>query len=251
MGIDSAEIEGKEQEADIGQAVSKAENLLLPIPMCKGNILNREITKEELLGYIREGQRIFGGCIDKEWKRRAEEKGVVCYDYMEEETIAVYNSIATAEGTIAEMIRTYPRNLHGTKVLILGFGRCARTLAAKLKAMDADVAIAARKAEALMEAYANGYDTVKLSDLSAGIQEYPLIVNTIPARVLTGRELALVSSDSAIYEIASYPYGVDVEAAKELGVKVVVCPALPAKYAPVSSVEILEQYIMEKQGGST
>ena len=32
------------------------------------------------------------------------EKGVSCYDYMEEETIAVKNAVATAEGAIAEAI---------------------------------------------------------------------------------------------------------------------------------------------------
>lgn len=212
---------------------------------------DHSVTKEEVLEYIQEGQCIFGGCIDKEWRRRAEEKGAVCYDYMEEEPIAIYNSIATAEGTIAEIIRTYPRNLHGTKVLILGFGKCARTLAGKVKGLDASVTIAARRAEARMEAYAEGYKSMKLTDLSAKIQEYPIIVNTIPDRVLKRQELAVLGLENAIYEIASYPYGVDVEAAKELGVKVVVCPALPAKYAPISSVEILEQYIMEKKGGST
>lgn len=237
-------------------AVTLAENLLLPIPMCKGNRLNIqqqdiEVTKEELLRHIRAGQRIFAGCIDQEWKRRALEKGAECYDYMEEKTIAIYNSIATAEGTIAEMISTYPRNLHGTSVLILGFGTCARALAARLKALSARVCIAARSQTALMEAYESGYETVKLSKLSEELGSYPLIVNTIPVRILTKKELAFLQKEAVIYEIASLPYGVDVEGARALGVTVMICPALPAKYAPVSSAEILKQYILEKQGGNT
>ena len=237
-------------------AVLLAENLLLPIPMCKENRLNIqqqgiEVTKEDVLRYVRAGQKIFAGCMDKEWKRQAEEKGAVCYDYMEEKKIAIYNSIATAEGALAEIIRSYPCNLHGAKVLVLGFGTCGKTLAAKLKALSAVVCIAARSEEALMEAYANGYRTVMLENLPPVLEEYPVIVNTIPARILDKPKLALVKEKTMIFEIASFPYGVDVEAAKELGVDVKVCPALPAKYAPVSSAEILKQYILEKQGGHT
>lgn len=247
--------ENAEEAATIEQAVSKAQNLLLPIPMCKGGKLNlqtdTEVTKEDLLEYIRAGQRIFAGCMDEEWKRAAGEKGAVCCDYMEEQTIALYNSIATAEGTIAEILRTYPQNLHGTQVLVLGFGKCAKTLAAKLKALDAKVSIAARSAAALMEAYTNGYHTVKLEVLSGVIGEYSVLVNTIPARILTGQELSHLKEEAVIYEIASFPYGVDTEAAKELGVQVYICPSLPAKYAPVSSAKILKQYIIEKQGGNT
>lgn len=254
-GLGEEEKNGVEA-ASVEQAVSQAENLLLPIPMCKGSMLNIqqkevEVTKEELLEYVRAGQRIFAGCIDKEWKQKAEEKGAICYDYMEEKTIAIYNSIATAEGVLAEIIRTFPRNLHGTKVLILGFGICAKTLAAKMKALDATVSIAARAEHALMEAYANGYHAVKLEALWEVLEEYPVIVNTIPARILTKKELLKIKKEAAIYEIASLPYGVDVDVAKELGVKVSICPALPAKYAPISSAEIFMQYILEKQGGNT
>ena len=236
-------------------AVSLAQNLLLPIPMCKGtklNIQQQDIvgTKEDILKYIRKGQRIFAGCMDQAWVERAREKGAVCYDYMEEKNIAIYNSIATAEGTIAEILQTCPRNLHGAKVMILGYGTCAKTLAVKLRGLAAEVCIAARSDQALMEAYANGYRMIKLEKMSEIIKEYSIIVNTIPARVIGRNELECVNEETEIYEIASFPYGVDMDMANELGITVKVCPSLPAKYAPVSSAEILKQYIMEKSGGS-
>lgn len=236
-------------------AVSLAQNLLLPIPMCKGNKLNIqqqdiEGTKEDILKYIRKGQRIFAGCMDKVWVERVREKGVLCYDYMEERNIAIYNSIATAEGTIAEILQNFPRNLHGAKVMILGYGTCAKTLAVKLKGMSAEVCVAARSDHALMEAYANGYRMIRLEKMSEILKEYSIVINTIPARVFGRKELECVNEEMEIYEIASYPYGVDVDTANELGITVRVCPSLPAKYAPISSVEILKQYIMEKSGGS-
>ena len=235
-------------------AVTLAENLLLPIPMCKGNRLNiqqqdMEESKERVLKYLRKGQRVFAGCMDKTWIKQAKEKGVICYDYMEDKSIAIFNSIATAEGTIAEILQTYLRNLHGTKIMVLGYGTCAKTLAVKLRGLAAEVCIAARSEHALMEAYVNGYTTIRLEKISEVLNEYPLIVNTIPARVITRKELESVDTEAEIYEIASFPYGVDLDTAKELGIKVSVCPALPAKYAPVSSAEILKQYILKKSGG--
>ncbi|MBQ3165130.1 MAG: hypothetical protein IJC02_11475 [Lachnospiraceae bacterium] len=236
-------------------AVSLAENLLLPIPMCKGNRINIQqqdivVTKEDVLKYLKKGQCVFAGCMDKVWSERAKEKGVACYDYMEEKSIAIYNSIATAEGTIAEILLSYPRNLHGIKVMVLGYGICAKTLAAKLRGLSAKVCIAARSEHALMEAYANGYCKIRLEKISEVIGEYPLIINTIPARVVTRKELESVDKEVEIYEIASFPYGVDIDTANELGITVRICPSLPAKYAPISSAEILKQYILEKTGGN-
>ena len=133
---------------------------------------------------------------------------------------------------------------------MLGYGNCAKTLAVKLKGISAEVCIVARSDQALMEAYASGYCIMKLEKVSEVIKEYPLIVNTIPARIITRKELECVDKEAEIYEIASFPYGVDIDIANKLGVTVRICPSLPAKYAPVSSAEILKQYILEKTGGS-
>lgn len=250
-GVDA--LVGSDGEADsLEQVVLEAENLLLPIPMCKGEWLNiqqkdLEISKNTLLQYIQKGQQIFSGCIDEAWKQKAEEKGAQCFDYMQEKTIAIYNSIATAEGTIAEMIRTYPKNLHGEKVLVLGFGTCAKTLAAKLKALDVDVTIAARREDARMEAHVQGYRTVALDQLTEIIGYYFLMVNTIPSRILTKALLKEIRQDAVLYEIASAPYSFVEEEAKTLGITYHICPALPAKYAPVSSAEMLKKFIENKK----
>ena len=258
FGAETKKAKKAKKAATIEQALTSAENVLFPIPMCKGEWLNAQqdvkLTKEMLLEYVQQGQRIFGGCIDLAWKAKAQEKGAVCYDYMQDDTIAIYNSIATAEGTIAEIIKTYPKNLHDTKVLVLGYGKCAKTLAIKLKALNVKVSIAARSAHALMEAYASGYDTMSFKEEESTkkrMRDYAIIVNTIPDRILTKQVLAGMDKETCIYDIASFPYGVDMDAVKELGMMAYLCPALPAKYAPVSSAEILKQYIIEKQGGNT
>jgi dipicolinate synthase subunit A len=54
---------------------------------------------------------------------------------MKDEKIVILNAIATAEGTIMEAIRSSDQNLHGSNCIELGYGRCAKVLAQKLKAL--------------------------------------------------------------------------------------------------------------------
>lgn len=243
--------ERKVQRAEsLKEAVEKCSILLLPIPMCKKgkiNITGEEITEEEFLTYLKSGQSLYAGKITDKFQKAAEKKGVSCYDYMEEERIAIYNSIATAEGTIAEMIRTSLCNLQGRKVLVLGYGRCGRILAKKLQALDALVTVCARRKEVLMEAHVFGCQTFPLQELGNRIKEFPLIINTIPERILGKEILKEADPASIFYEIASEPYGIDGEEAKKRKIRVEILGALPGKYSPVSSALILKEYILENR----
>lgn len=230
-------------------AIKNAENIVLPLPMHKGNNLNiqSETTYhiKELIGYMKKGQTVFAGCISREFRELMDHKGVRYFDFMEQKEISIYNSIATAEGLIAEMILSTPENLHGSKALILGYGTCAKTLAAKLKGLHVLTCICARSEAALMEAYTFGHHTEKLSNLSNIVNDYSLIINTIPSKILKKDILEQINQQTRIFEIASYPYGIDMEAAQKLNVNVKLCMSLPAKYAPVSSADILTRFILK------
>ncbi|MBR3606138.1 MAG: hypothetical protein IKL51_00970 [Lachnospiraceae bacterium] len=232
---------------DFEEAVTGAQNLLFPIPFCKGNRINlsetKEVTQEELLQLLSPGQKLFAGVIGKDFVEKAKEKGVICYDYMTEERIAVFNSIATAEGTIGEILHSFPYNLHGTPVLVLGYGRCAKTLVRKLKALDAKIAVYARRKDASMEAYAQGAEPIEKGALLQEMKKYPLVINTIPERIFRGEEIKQLSLGTIIYEIASYPYCMDPKEAEEFRVKFRICSGLPGKYSPLSSAIMLKEYI--------
>lgn len=243
------ESEGKEAES-FDEAITKAKNLLLPIPLAKGNRINlspaQEVTIEDLLELLSEGQKVFAGAIDEYFVEKAKEKGVICHDYMKEERIAIYNSIATAEGTIGEILQSFPHNLHGTPVLVLGYGRCAKTLVRKLQAMEGKVTVYARRIEARMEAYAQGADRIEKEVLLQEIQKYPIVINTVPERIFNKEALKQFNKRSVIYEIASYPYCMDPKEAQDSGLRLQICGGLPGKYSPVSSARVLKEYIMEK-----
>lgn len=138
-----------------------------------------------------------------------------------------------------EAIKHSNYNLHGSQSLVLGFGRCAKILAAKLKAMDSQVTIAARKQEDLSYAYAYGYDTVMFQNLENHLSNYHYVFNTVPTLVLKDNYLSQLRKDVTIIDIASAPGGTDFTSAKELGLNASLCLGLPGKVAPKTSAQIL------------
>ena len=235
---------------ELREAVCQAENLLFPIPFLKQekiNLSGEEVRIEELEKLVLPGQKLYGGNLPYKLKEQLRKKGVVCYDYMEDESIAVYNSIATAEGTIAEILQSFPYNLHGTSVLVLGYGRCARTLVNKLLAMKAKVTVYARRREAGMEAYAQGADYMEKHEFLKETEKFPIVINTIPERIFVKEDLEKIPFHTQIYEIASYPYCMDPKEAEKKKINFFICGGLPGKYSPISSAMILKEYLMEKR----
>jgi dipicolinate synthase subunit A len=179
------------------------------------------------------------------------QRDIHCYDYMQSEEISLYNSIATGEGILAEAIANYPYNLHKSNCLVIGYGRCGRTLADKLKGLGAHVTICARKPQVLSSADCLGYEGISMEHLEDMIQNYQLIFNTAPHPVLTREILEHLTPCSQIYDLASPPGGIDKNGADVLGLTTFSCLGLPGKYAPAASADALYDYILETLKNNT
>ncbi len=201
--------------------------------------LPEDMTVEHAAGLLTEGHLLFGGVLPPSIIKACETKGIFFHDLMKDERIAILNAIATAEGTIMEAIAGSDRNLHGSKCLVLGYGRCARVLAAKLKALDAHVLAAARSTEAVAYAEAAGLSALFLPYIKCVLPSCDFIFNTIPAPILTPDCLDYVDKHTCIIDIASAPGGVDFTYAAKLGLNARLCLGLPGKVAPRTSSDIL------------
>lgn len=232
------------------EAVREADTVVLPIPVSKDETelfcQERKILLTEILQWMEGGQRIVGGCIPEFMKKQAKEKGVVCSDFMEDECLAVYNSIATAEGAIAEAIMKSPLNLNKSRCMILGYGRCGKTLAAYLKGMFCHVTVCARRKEVREKALITVDHVCDFSQLDKELPECLFLFNTVPEMILGKDKLRVVNSKVCIIDIASAPYGVDFEAARELGINAHLCSGLPGKYAPEASGEIMASMLTDR-----
>ena len=161
------------------------ELVLLPVVTAKLDL-------KQMICQLQKGQRVFGGNLPEFFQDACMEKGVSCYDYMEEETIAVKNAVATAEGAIAEAICFSEETLYGAKVLVTGYGRCGRVLADRLCGMRCEVTVLEQEPEKRAIAEISGCHSVQnieeiLTEHTAG--EYRFLFHTIP--VMIWKEVAL------------------------------------------------------------
>ncbi len=218
--------------------------LIGPIPLTRDLVSiasanTMELNTSMLANSLTKKHILIAGILPETIVSQCEKKGIPFYDLMKDEKITILNAIATAEGSIMEAIKDSPINLHGNNCLILGYGRCAKVLADKLKGLDANVIIAARSSEALAYAEAAGLKTILLSEIRSILPSCPFIFNTIPALVLDQSMLSQVPKDVTIIDIASAPGGIDYEYALRHNLHAKLCLGLPGKVSPRTSADIL------------
>ena len=218
--------------------------LIGPIPLTKDMVSissskTLDLNTNNITNLLTKDHILIGGIIPSHLIDHCTTKGIPFYDLMKDEKITILNAIATAEGTIMEAINNSSINLHGSTCLVLGYGRCAKVLAAKLKAMDTDVIVAARSEEALAYAWAAGHRTVSLINIRHIIPSCEFIFNTIPALILDKECLSHVRPEVTIIDIASAPGGIDYEYAMKQNLNAKLCLGLPGKVSPRSSADIL------------
>lgn len=201
-------------------------------------------TLYELLMKLKSGQHLLGGMLPGWFIRRCGENGITASDYFGDERLEIMNLIPTVEGCIELMIRESDITVFGSKVLITGYGKIGKTLAGSLRALGAQVCVAARKKSDFAWAQINGLKTVEYADLKDCIGNFDFIVNTVPSQVLGEAELENVKKSCLLTDLASRPGGMDFAAAKLLGLKAVHALSLPGKTSPVSAAEYIYEAII-------
>lgn len=205
-----------------------------------------DMLEEEFYRSLISDQMVFGGVIPKRFEELCREKNVLCYDFMKDEPLAVFNAVSTAEGAILEAIRNKETNIHGSETLVLGYGRCGRVLADKLKGMGARVTVCSRCPVELACTETCGLSGLSLGELEEKIHRFEYIYNTIPAVLLRRNLLTRMRRDVLIIDIASGEGGVDYAWAKRLGIEALHCLGLPGKYAPKISAKGLVDFVIRE-----
>ena len=163
--------------------------------------------------------------------------------YARSETYQIANAALTAEAAAALIGRELA--LRDTEVLVLGYGRVGSLTAEALRGAGAVVTAADRSEEKCAWAEARGFATVDLQAMEGALSGAQVVVNTIPAPVLTQDAIPLTRADTLLVELASAPGGIDAAAAHELGRKYLAAPGLPGRYAPERAAEILLEAVYE------
>lgn len=235
-----------------GEALEGADCLILPLPCVRDGRLNAPFSSVEhsavdILRLAEPGTVVCAGMAG-EIRCECEALGLPLYDYFEREDFALSNALLTAEGCVGLMLTESERSLHGSRVLICGFGRIGKMLAPRLLALGARVTVAARSEEALAWARSMGCGTLRLR--RGGLSgDFDFAVNTIPAAIFGPAELERLRP-ARLYELASPPYGFDADAAARLGLSLTRAPGLPGRCAPESAAEAVRDSIYRIMEGS-
>ena len=233
----------------IDEVIEENDIIIGPIPFSSNkneiNMLfsNEKLEVEEFFNKITANKVVIAGSISEDYVKKAEASGAKVIDILKREELAVLNAISTAEGTINIAIQETSRTLHGSNVLVMGFGRVGKVLAKMLDGIGANVYCEARKNVDLAWVKAYGYHPIHLNDLDEHLGKFDIIINTIPFIVLDDKKLDLIKQNCLIIDIASNPGGVDKNAAKAKGIKSIWALSLPGKVAPVTSAEFIKDTI--------
>ncbi len=214
-----------------------AEAIVLPMPVSRDGVtLNaplcqQKINLSDILSKINKTQILLLGIT----KINHQEY----YDYYNNENFLNKNSALTAEGAIASAICDTNFALLDSRILVVGYGRLGKALCRRLVNFDCRLTASARKYSDFEQITQLGINCVNTNELKDIINEFDVIFNTVPYPVLDKDVLQNAKKDALFIELASAPYGIDFDYAKQNNLNVKIEAALPSRCAPKTAGEII------------
>lgn len=205
-----------DQAEDPEAALTRADLALLPLKPFQGEQLQlgqRTLEWALLPLVMKPGAILVAGEFPTEAETWLRSQGIWCAGVLEDPAYLVENAAVTAEGALCLALELMPRTLWGAEVLVIGWGRIGKFLAAKLAALGAKVTVAARREQQWAELESLGFRPEETGRYHQGLGDYDLIVNTVPAPVLTLEQVGETKSGCCLIELASQPGGIPEEAA--------------------------------------
>ncbi|MHC1750755.1 MAG: dipicolinate synthase subunit DpsA [Cellulosilyticaceae bacterium] len=211
--------------------ICECQYIIGPIPFSQDSksvftpLSNIYIPIEQYMVYAANSYSIVGA-LKKDIKLLFEKHHLKYKDLMDLDEVAILNAIPTAEGAIQYAMQNSEITLHGSKCLVLGFGRCGKILANKLRGIGVEVWVEARSTTDLAFISTYGYIPLPLNSLKNHIGEFDFIFNTIPVVLLDENCIKQFAPDVVYIELASAPGGIDLCACNANKVNHVPAPSL-------------------------
>lgn len=238
------------QDINLYEIKNEYKTIVLPLPYTlDGKFVNTmsdkiKIEISELLQNFAKDSVILAGKCNRDFVKLAENKDFCIVDYFEREELQILNAIPTAEGAIQIAMQEVPFTIHSSKCLIIGNGRIGKILAKMLTGIGADVTVAARKSRDRATLFSFGVKGISTSELYENIGRFDIIFNTVPNLMIDADMLAKTSRNALVVDLASVPGGVDFEAARKMGIKVIWALSLPGKVAPDTAGDIIGKTLL-------
>lgn len=231
----------------------RVDALLLPaVPMediehVSAPFYEKRLPIKELAAKIKRGGTVFSGDLPRETEYELLSSGFVVENYMRDEKTVLLNTVPTAEGALGIAIGETPRTVRGSAAAVIGYGRVGESCAELFRSVGASVTVFERREDKRTRAKLRGSAAASID--SVGNYRGDIIINTVPARILTEEVLCGLPKSTLVIDLASKPGGVDMRAAAALGVNVIWALALPGKTAPATAGEIIGEFVASRLKG--
>ncbi len=196
-------------------------HLLLPVPSFSGG----DTYLAHLLTKLPDELIISGGNLNSPLL-----EGYRVVDFLQDPYYLAENAAITADCAVDILDDRFPDGLCRKSALIIGWGRIGKCLGQKLRALDADVTIAARKPADLAMIRALGCRSLAITDAAEETGRYDITLNTVPVLLFPG---VRTKPGAVILELASKP-GIT-------GGNIINARGLPGKMAPVRSGKLIAE----------
>ncbi len=203
------------------------DNVTLIAPFSEKNI-----NIEDLFLKIKNNQLLIGGYISDSIKDKARENNINLIDILEREEMVLLNAIPTAEGAIKIAIEETDITLHGSNIMIIGYGRIGKLLSKILNGMGSNITTVVKSYKSFAESISNNYNCVLYKEINNNLSNIDIIFNTVPSTVLDIDNIKYLKKDCLVIDLSSPPFGVDYDACKNMNIKALWARSLPGKVAP-------------------
>lgn len=137
-GLEEAEFKESDiQKTTLENVIKNTNTIFGSIPFSKDNeniyspFSRRRLKIKEILPQIK-NKKFITGAVNGEVIKLAKNYNIEITDVLKNDSLTILNAIPTAEGAIQIAMEESKRTLHGSKILILGFGRIGKVLAKML-----------------------------------------------------------------------------------------------------------------------
>lgn len=227
---------GDENLAELRCCDAVVSNWPMRWPLCKAEVSEAQIMENIASGTV---LLLCGPGFPKE--RRWDLQYV---NLWQDERLLQENAYLTAEAAVASAMRRAGGCFANVPCAVVGYGRIGRALAEILVNLGAKVVVVSRSEEKRRLAAESGAAAARLSEIADVLPGRKLVFTTPPAMVLDAQALKAVDADALLMDLASPPYGFDLELAKDMGLNACREPGLPGRYCPLSAARVIYSAVL-------
>ncbi len=220
--------------------------VIFALPTIKNSRINceYEININNVLPLIKKGGCVFYAMADENFKSAVREAELELYDFYKREELIILNAYATAQAVLELVLINSNVMIDDINFLITGYGKTGEAIADFLFRNHGNVTVAARKIRDRAKITSRGMKAVDFDEIRNCAPNFDIVINTVPENVIGRNLLEAFSQNCLFLEIASKPYGIDIQSAQKQNKQVIIASSLPGKYVARSAGKFIAQTII-------